>query len=163
MTLGFTWMDVSKTENGIRTDQILTESFSGTWAVSQRFDRIGLEIDYTGNLYGPMRLPLLGDLDPRREYSPVWSVQNIQFTYTSIKDCEIYLGIKNLLNWTPVKGNPFIIARSHDPFDENVVYDNAGQVVPTVENPYALTFDPSYVYGPNQGIRGFIGMRYTFY
>jgi hypothetical protein len=26
-----------------------------------------LAIDYTGNLTGPMRLPLLGELDPRRE------------------------------------------------------------------------------------------------
>jgi len=29
-------------------------------------------------------------------------------------------------------------------------------------NPNALTFDPSYVYAPNQGIRGFLGVRYTF-
>ena len=32
--------------------------------------------------------------------------------------------------------------------------------MPTADNPYALTFDPSYVYGPNQGIRGYLGLRY---
>ena len=37
-------------------------------------------IDYTGNIYGPMRLPLLSDKDPRPAFSPVWSIQNIQFT-----------------------------------------------------------------------------------
>jgi len=30
----------------------------------------------------------------------------------------------------------------------------------TPGNPYALTFDPTYVYGPNQGIRGFLGIRW---
>jgi outer membrane receptor for ferrienterochelin and colicins len=120
-----------------------------------------LDIDYTGNLYGPMRLPLLGDLDPRQEYSPTWSIQNIQFTFNKFKNFEIYAGVKNLLNWTPNKGNPFIIARANDPFDKNVQYDTDGSVLSTPENPYALTFDPGYVYGPNQGIRGFLGFRYT--
>jgi hypothetical protein len=26
----------------------------------------------------------------------------------------------------------------------------------TPDNPYALTFDPGYVYGPNQGVRSFL-------
>ncbi len=154
-------MDVSKTENDIKTRQILTEKFSGTWAISYRIPKLFLDIDYTGNVYGPMRLPLLGELDPRKEYSPTWSIQNIQFTYNKIKDVEIYMGIKNLLNWTPNKRNPFIIARANDPFDKNVQYDPQGNVLPTPDNPYALTFDPSYVYGPNQGIRSFFGVRYT--
>ncbi|MBC8643501.1 TonB-dependent receptor [Flavobacterium lindanitolerans] len=159
--LGATYMDVSKTENDTKTRQILTEKFSGTWAISYRIPKLFLDIDYTGNVYGPMRLPLLGELDPRKEYSPTWSIQNIQFTYNKIKDVEIYMGIKNLLNWTPNKGNPFIIARANDPFDKNVQYDPQGNVLPTPDNPYALTFDPSYVYGPNQGIRSFFGVRYT--
>jgi outer membrane receptor for ferrienterochelin and colicins len=104
---------------------------------------------------------LLGENDPRKEYSPTWSIQNIQFTYNKIKNVEIYMGIKNLLNWTPNKGNPFIIARANDPFDKNVQYDSNGNVLVTPENPYGLTFDPSYVYGPNQGIRSFFGVRYT--
>lgn len=159
--LGTTYMDVTKTENGITTQQILTEKFSGTWAVSYRLPKLFLDIDYTGNIYGPMRLPLLGDLDPRQEYSPTWSIQNIQFTFTKFKNFEIYTGIKNILNWTPNKGNPFIIARANDPFDKNVTYDTNGNVIATPENPYAITFDPGYVYGPNQGIRGFLGFRYT--
>lgn len=158
--IGATLQDVSNTENGITQRQILTESYTGTWNVSYDFRSLHLSVDYTGNLYGPMRLPLLGDLDPRQEFSPTWSIQNIQFTYKGLKDFEIYGGIKNLLDWTPNRGNPFIIARANDPFDRNVTFDGNGDVVATADNPNALTFDPSYVYGPNQGIRGFFGMRY---
>ena len=159
-SFGATWQDVSQKENGIQTEQILTESYSGVWSFSYKNYPTNLTLDYTGNLYGPMRLPLLGDLDPREEYSPVWSIQNIQLTYDGIPNFEFYGGIKNVLDWTPNKGNPFIIARANDPFDKNVQFDTNGNAIATPENPYALTFDPSYVYGPNQGIRFFFGIRY---
>ncbi|NNF82371.1 MAG: TonB-dependent receptor, partial [Flavobacteriaceae bacterium] len=158
---GVTLQDVDQTQDGESRQQILTESFMGTWGASYKNYATNLTIDYTGNIYGPMRLPLLGALDPRSEYSPTWSIQNIQATYDGFKNIEIYGGIKNLLNWTPNRGNPFIIARADDPFDENVQFDSNGDVIPTADNPYALTFDPSYVYGPNQGRRLFLGVRYT--
>lgn len=158
---GASLMDVSTYERGEKERQILTERFTGTWSVSYHFRGLDLGIDYTGNIYGPMRLPLLGELDPRRPNSPTWSIQNIQLTYGGLKGIELYGGVKNLLNWTPNEGNPFIIARSHDPFDRNVEFDADGQVIPTENNPYALTFDPTYVFAPNQGIRWFLGMRYV--
>ncbi len=158
--LGATLQDVSNTEEGITRRQILTERFTGTWNVSYTIPGWRLAIDYTGNLYGPMRLPLLGPLDPRDEFSPTWSIQNIQFTYKGLPQFEIYGGVKNLLDWTPNRGNPFIIARANDPFDRDVTFDASGNAVATADNPFALTFDPTYVYGPNQGIRGFFGMRY---
>ncbi|WP_127022848.1 TonB-dependent receptor [Flagellimonas beolgyonensis] len=161
--VGATWQDVSTTENGISQQQILTESITATWNLSYTFHALKLTADYTGNLYGPMRLPLLGDLDPRRPYSPTWSIQNIQFTYKGLNNFEVYAGIKNLLDWTPNRGNPFIIARANDPFDKDVTFDANGNPVATADNPYALTFDPTYVYGPNQGIRGFFGVRYTVF
>ena len=162
LLLGATLQDVSSTEDGVKQDQVLTESFTGTWNVSYTLRSWDLSIDYTGNLYGPMRLPLLGSSDPRQEYSSSWSIQNIQFTYKGLEHFEVYGGIKNLLDWTPNRGNPFIIARANDPFDKNVTFNNNGDVVATADNPYALTFDPSYVYGPNQGIRSFFGIRYSF-
>ncbi len=158
--LGGTFQDVKQIENGVSTRQILTESYTGTWNAGYDFKNLKLTVDYTGNLYGPMRLPTLGENDPRSDFSPVWSIQNIQFTYKGLADFEFYAGIKNLLNWTPNRGNPFIIARANDPFDKNVVFDTRGAVIATPENPNALTFDPSYVYGPNQGIRSFFGLRY---
>ncbi|WP_452230688.1 TonB-dependent receptor [Lacinutrix sp. MEBiC02404] len=159
-SIGATYQDVSQTENGQKTEQILTEKYSGVWSFSYKNYPTNLTLDYTGSIYGPMRLPLLGELDPRQEYSPTWSIQNIQLTFDGIDNLEIYAGVKNLLNWTPNKGNPFIIARADDPFDENVQFNGNGDVIATADNPYALTFDPSYVYGPNQGIRLFFGVRY---
>lgn len=159
---GITLQDVSLNENGIKTQQILTEKITGTWSVSYKINPWNLAVDYTGNFYGPMRLPLLGPLDPRKPYSPVWSLQNIQFTFSGWKQIAFYGGIKNLLNWTPNKGNPFLIARTHDPFDKKVQYDTNGQIKATTENPYALSFDPTYVYAPNQGRRIFIGIRVSF-
>lgn len=160
--LGGTLMDVSKEEDGRRERQILTERFTGTWSVSYRFWNNTFAADYTGNVYGPMRLPLLGDQDPRPEHSPWWSIQNIQLTYRGIRNFELYGGVKNLLNWTPWKNQEEpIIARSFDPFDRGVEFDDAGKVLATPSNPNALTFDPSYVFGPNQGIRAFFGIRYA--
>ncbi|ALJ05467.1 TonB-dependent receptor [Pseudalgibacter alginicilyticus] len=160
-SIGATIQDVSQKENGKKTRQILTEEFTGVWSLTYKNFPSNVTIDYTGNIYGPMRLPTLGELDPRDEYSPTWSIQNIQFTYKGMRNFEIYGGIKNLLNWTPNKGNPFIIARANDPFDENVSFDADGNAIATANNPYALTFDPAYVYGPNQGRRLFFGLRYT--
>lgn len=159
---GGTLMDVSSTENGITERQILTERFSGTWGVSYKMPNDKISFDYTGNIYGPMRLPLLSDLDPRPGTSPWWSIQNLQMTWKANKSIEVYGGVKNLLNWTPWKNQDHpIIARSFDPFDRGVEVGNDGLVLSTASNLYALSFDPSYVYAPNQGIRGFLGLRFT--
>jgi outer membrane receptor for ferrienterochelin and colicins len=108
-----------------------------------------------------MRLAVLGPLDPRQKNAPIWSIQNIQFTFKKFKNIEFYTGVKNILNWTPNKGNPFIIARADDPFDDNVSFDNNGNAIVTANNPYGLTFDPTYIYAPNQGRRLFFGLRYN--
>ncbi len=170
--LGVTLQEVMKIENDgqgkkLRTEPVLTEKWSGTWAITYQFPGAGIVIDYTGNMYGPMRLPLISAFDPRPARSKVWSIQNIQFTKILSRQVEVFAGVKNLLNWTPAKNTPFIIARSHDPFDKKLDYngdgkvdtDASGNVLITPENPYGLTFDPAYVYAPNQGIRFFGGLR----
>lgn len=161
--LGATYMDVSNVENGIKTRPFLTENFTGTWSVSYKTNPLHISIDYTGNVYSPMKLPLLSETDPRSPNSPWYSLQNIQFTYTGWKNFELYAGIKNLLNFTTKQNNPFLISRTEDPFDKNVQYDPSGKVLVTSDNPYGLTFDTTYVYGPNQGIRGFFGLRYNLF
>ncbi len=143
---GATLMDVSVTEEGITERQLLTESLSGTWSVSYKIPSIDLKLDYTGNIYAPMDLPLLGDNDPRSPRSPWYSIQNIQATKRFSPTFEIFGGIKNILNFTPASNS---ILRTFDPFDENL----------DPENPN-LTFDPAYVYASNQGIRMFLGIRY---
>ena len=149
INLGATLMDVSLTENNIKTTQLLTESFSGVWSISYKTNT-NITFDYTGNIYGPMRLPLLGDKDPRGEFSPWFSIQNIQLTKKFTNSWELYGGIKNLLNFTPPANS---INNSENPFDIGI---------DTEKNP-ELAFDPSYVYASNQGIRAFIGIRYTLF
>ncbi len=160
--MGATAMENTLTENSVTKQQILTEKVTGTWAISYNIKKANLTIDYTGNVYSHMRLPLLSETDPRKAYSPWWSIQNLQLSYNGIKSLQIYGGVKNLLNWTPNKGNPFIIARSNDPFDKQVQFDSNGQAIANANNPFGLTFDPSYVYAPNQGARVFLGVRYRF-
>lgn len=107
--LGATYMDVFSVQSREKQWQLFSERFTGVWNVGYAIRQIGLTIDYTGNVYSPMRLPLLSHTDPRREFSPWWSIQNLQLTQ-KIKDAfEIYGGVKNLLNWTPNKGNPSLL------------------------------------------------------
>jgi outer membrane receptor for ferrienterochelin and colicins len=136
---GATLMEVSVTENDIKRTQLLTESFSGVWSISYKFNNV-FTIDYTGNLYGPMRLPLLGENDPRDESSPWFSIQNIQLSKKFNNSWEVYGGVKNLLNFTP-----------------------AANSINSADMPFSDAFDPSYVYASNQGIRAFAGVRYTLF
>lgn len=151
--IGATFIDVyemNNDENGNlkREKQLLTEEVSGTYSLTYKFEKAKIKIDYTGNLYGPMKLPVVVN-DVRPEYSDWYSIQNIQMTKTFKKNWEIYGGIKNLLNFTPPKNS---ILRANDPFDKNVN---------SADNPNGHTFDTSYVYATFQGIRGFFGVRYT--
>lgn len=161
---GFTLMDVYNVNNGVRERQELTERFTGTWSLTYKIPKWKLKFDYTGNLYSPMDVPTLGKNDPRPAQSPWYSIQNIQVTKSLGKHVEVFGGVKNLLNWTPWKnlGDTDMIQRWFDPFDKNVTFDQDGNAVATPDNPNGMVFDPAYVYGPNQGIRGFLGLRVIF-
>ena len=159
-TLGGSYFNPLTEQEGRRFVPLFTEKVSLSWALSYEIPNWFLNLDYTGSYTGSMRLPLLSPLDPRREYSLPYSIQNIQITYKKFHKVELFGGVKNLLNWTPNRGNPFLIARANDPFDKQVTFDSNGVAQPTPDNPYALTFDPTYAYGPNQGIRAFVGLRW---
>jgi outer membrane receptor for ferrienterochelin and colicins len=150
-----------KSSGDTKNRPLLTEKWTGTWSLSYKFNKANLNLDYTGNIYSRMQLPRLGDSDPRSGISPVWGLHNIQFTFSGLKQLEFYGGVKNLLNWTPGRNEPFLIARSRDPFDKNVQRDAEGKIIPATDNPFGLSFDPGYVYAPNQGIRAFLGLRIT--
>ena len=157
-TVAYTWED----DVLRKTRPFFNERFAGAWSITYVSKKRPITIDYTGNVYSPMLLPLLGPLDPRSSQSPWWSIQNIQMTYKAGSHWEWFGGVKNLLNWTPKGDNPFLIARAHDPFDKHVEFDSQGQAIATPTNPYGLTFDPSYVYAPNQGVRVFVGVRWEW-
>ncbi|MAO45978.1 MAG: TonB-dependent receptor [Crocinitomicaceae bacterium] len=151
---GATLMSVFTVEDYLRERQELTEKFSGTWSIGYRYEKAKLEVNYTGNIYSPMELPTMSDgdfIDPRPAQSPWYSIQNVQVTKNLSNSLECFGGVKNILDWTPWKNMPdgvFYLGNTLDPFEQNTL---DGQLV----------FDPTYVYAPNQGIRGFLGIRYN--
>ncbi|OUW33555.1 MAG: TonB-dependent receptor [Flavobacteriaceae bacterium TMED171] len=159
VNLGATYIDTYLEENGIKSMPYLTEGFQGVWKVEKKWIPHDLILDFTGTFTGTMRLPTLGDLDPRPSFSDPFSILNIQLTKIWNNSVESYGGIKNILNFTPARNS---IARSFDPFDRQVAFDGNGNALPTPDNPYALTFDPTYVYTSNQGIRLFFGLRLKY-
>lgn len=159
VNLGMNLLDVFTVEEGVRERQLLTETYSAVWRVGIPWLAKQINFDYTGNVYGPMDLPLLGELDDRPADSGWFSTQNIQVTKTFLNGMEVYGGIKNLLNFTPPANS---IARAFDPFDEGVSFNPDGTVIPTENNPNGLAFDPTYVFASNQGRRLFLGWRWSF-
>ncbi len=129
---------IQKNENGVneKQTQIHAPTFQGTFTLSYLVRKVGLAVDYTGVIYGPQRLPLVAD-DYRREYSPWFSLQNVQLSRENKKGVTIYGGIKNILNFLP----------------KNPLYNPS--------QPFSDTFDTTYNYAPNQGIRFFIGLRFS--
>ncbi|MDR2235501.1 MAG: TonB-dependent receptor [Chryseobacterium sp.] len=148
VNLGVTYLDVyQKFDSGQKSRQLHAPRWSGTYNLSYIF-RNDLKVDFTGQFYGPMRLPVLPD-DYRPEYSPFYSLANIQVSKSFKSGFEVYCGIKNLFNFTPK--DPLM--RPFDPFDKYA--DDP------VSNPNHYTFDTAYGYAPMQRIRGFLGIKYN--
>ena len=148
INLGVTYLDVyqkfdDKTE---KSRQLHAPKWSGTYSLTYKFKNY-LAIDVTGQFYGPMRLPVLPN-DYRPEYSPLYSLANIQVSKSFKSGFEVYFGVKNLFNFTPK--DPLM--RPFDPFDTNVN--------DPISNPNHYTFDTTYGYAPMQRIRGFLGVKY---
>jgi outer membrane receptor for ferrienterochelin and colicins len=151
MLAGITLMDVFTKEPDadrkiVKQRQVFAPVFSGNYAITYGVPQWKLTIDVTGKVFGPQRLPLVPN-DFRPEYSPWFSLANLQLTKRFGKQVEVYAGIKNLLNFMPQ--NP--ILRPEDPFDK--------RVNDPVNNPNGYTFDPFYNYAPIMSRRGMLGVR----
>ena len=133
-------MDVYRKENNLKVTQIQTPHFTGNYAISYSLNKAQLTFDLTGNLYSPMRLPVVRAYgDTRPEFSPWFGIHNIQATKRLANGLQMYGGIKNLSNFLPKSP----IFKPEAPFSEQ--------------------FDPTYNYAPMQGIRGFLGLRWSFF
>lgn len=151
VNIGISYIDVFRKETDennqkIKAQQIHSPKWSGNFTFSYSMPK-KWTLDLTGIWYGKMRLPILPN-DYRPEYSNPYLLTNIQITKKFPK-FEVYGGIKNLLNFIP--DNPLM--RPFDPFNKNI--DDP------INNPYGYTFDTAYNYAPLQGIKGFIGFRYS--
>lgn len=150
---GVTYMDVyqmkedQSTGKLTRSDQFFAPKWSGNFAVSYTFPA-RFTVDVTGQVNGPMRLPLQKD-DYRPEYSPTFCLANIQITKKVGNRFEFYGGVKNILNFVPKE----TFMRPFDPFDK--------YVNDPVTNPKGYTFDTEYNYAPLQGTKAFAGIRYV--
>lgn len=149
VNLGVTYLDVYQQFDGEneKIQQLHAPKWSGTYGLTYKFPS-NLTIDFTGQFYGPMRLPILPN-DYRPEYSPLYSLANIQVSKSFKSRFEVYCGIKNVFNFTPK--DPLM--RPFDPFDRNV--DDP------INNPNHYNFDTTYGFAPMQRIRGFLGVKYN--
>jgi outer membrane receptor for ferrienterochelin and colicins len=148
---GATLMDVYQVQDTgegqqEKIPQLHAPRFSGTFTASYQFHNLGMSLDYTGTVKGPMYLPVQEN-DFRPEKSPWFSLQNVQATKTLKEGLEVYTGVKNIFNFMPK--HPLM--RPFDPFDKQV----------EVNNPNGYSFDTEYNYAPLQGRRVFVGLRYT--
>ena len=159
INMGATYIDTNIQKDGIKTMPFLTERFQGVWKVQKKWNSEELIFDITGSTVGPLKLPTLSNLDPRPIYSTHFNIVNIQLTKTWGIGFQTYGGLKNIFNFTPPVNS---IARAFDPFDKQVLFDDQGDALATANNPFALTFDTSYVFASNQGIRFFFGVRWNF-
>jgi outer membrane receptor for ferrienterochelin and colicins len=151
-TVAFTLLrnvDLSKNAAGqIVYDQVVNApKFTSTYTVSYTFEKPAVTLDWTGLINSPMLLNTEND-DYRSLTSPWYCLMNIQVTKKFKDGIEIYGGINNLLNFRPQN----VLIGANDPFNKNVSDLNT--------NPHNYTFDSSYIYAPNEGIRGFIGLRW---
>ncbi|MGX9984985.1 TonB-dependent receptor plug domain-containing protein [Soonwooa purpurea] len=145
INFGISYMDVYQKETNEKIQQLHAPKWSGVYNLSYYFPKNWI-LDFTGQFYGPMRLPILED-DFRPEYSDFFTLANVQVR-KQFKHFEIYAGIKNLLNFIPK--NP--IMRPFDPFDKHT-NDPAN-------NPKNYTFDTLYGYASMQGLRSFLGIKW---
>ena len=157
---GATYMNVyqvkkDEQDNRVVSWQIQTPKLTGTWAATYSIAKHNISFDYTGNVYSPMRLPILEN-DFRPEYSPWFALHHIQISKRFKNGMQFYTGVKNLGNFIPK--NPII--RPFDPFDKHIDDLNPAS---KYYNPNGYTFDPSYNYAPIQRIRSFVGLRWSFY
>ncbi len=142
MNVGVTFADVYLVRAGVRRAQEFSPRVSSTFALSYTSARFGTIIDYTGRISGPMPLPVCVDAAgvtcagiPLR--SPWYSEQHLQLTRTVRSGFEITGAVKNLLN--VVVPRPVFDARR--PFDSD--------------------FQTNFVYGPMEGRRLQLGMRWV--
>lgn len=132
-------------EDNFELNQLINSPIlNATFGLQYQFKKAGVNIDWSGYLNSPMRMAIQEN-DPRGEYSPWYTIQNIQCTKFFKKGFELFLGVQNIFNVRP----PEPILRPFDPFNKNVSVNG-------------LVFDATYNYAPNQGARGFIGFRFSY-
>ena len=108
----------------------------GVLSATYNMRDLPLRFDYTGSVTGPMRLPSYDEPFARSERSPTYAIHNFQGTWKATGSSELYLSVKNILDYR--QPSPLI---------------DSG-------NPFGDAFDTAYVYGPMRGRHVMLGLRY---
>ena len=140
--------DFDEQNNQVKSIQLLAEKYSIKWGMSYAFESLGLDLNYSATLYGPIRLPILED-DFRPEYSSPYCLHNFKLTKKFNRGWNMFIGVRNAFDFTPPS---YSILRSFDPFDENI----------SIDNPNNYTFDASYMYASFQGLNLIFGGSIIF-
>ena len=129
--------------NNVTNAPALTANYLLTYS----FEKPGISIDWSGLINSPMYLNVAQN-DFRPATSPWYCLMNLQVTKKFKVGLDIYAGGSNLLNFRPQN----VILRPNDPFNKYATdLDN---------NPHNYRFDTSYIYAPNQGAKGYVGIRW---
>ena len=140
MTAAYRYNDVKTTYGGELLRQPLTNRYKGLLTASYKTP-LGLwQFDATFALNGGGRLPkaytLADGTSSWKESYPAYGQLNAQVTRT-FRHFSVYVGGENLTGYK--QKNPIIDAA----------------------HPWSSTFDPTLVWGPMQGARAYIGIRYN--
>ncbi len=139
ISFGGTFLNVySVNNNNQKFKELFVPDFAAVFSVSYLLDFWRTSIDWTGNITGPMYLPKYNRSYNRSEKSNWFSLQNLKISKKINNQLQVYVGIKNILNYT--QETPLI----------------------NPENPFGDDFDTSYVYGPLQVRRYFFGINQKF-
>lgn len=135
-SLGATFLDVYSMNDDVKEEELFVPEFSGVFSLNYTLEKHKAKLDWTGKVTGPMNLPTYPEPFSREEVSPWFASHNLQLTKTFTSSIEAYFGVKNLLDYT--------------------------QDTPLVDwkHPFGDNFDTAYAYGPLQGRRYVIGLRY---
>lgn len=153
LMLGATYTDIYRIENDLKIRQKKTPIFTTNYTVSYTHPKSQIALDFTGNVYGSMDLPLIAN-DIRSAQSPIFNISNLQVSRRFNNGMQIYLGAKNFFHFFP---------------EQKIIYQakelRAEQIKITALSslPQGYYFNTDAGFAPMQGIRGFLGVRWNLF
>ncbi|HEX6982415.1 MAG TPA: TonB-dependent receptor [Balneolaceae bacterium] len=132
-SMGITLQDVYQKRNGIKEPILFSPGFSGVFSLSYDIESIWMSLDWTGQITGKMKLP---EYEGYADQSELYTEQNLKIAKKLNRKLQIYMSVKNLFNYT--QENPIIAP----------------------DRPFSNDFATDRVFGPMQGRRLLIGIRY---
>ncbi len=132
-SIGFTYQDVFKTNNGVQTRVQFAPEWSGVFTASYTIPATKISLNYSGRIVGNMKLPVYEGYITK---SPVFSEHNMKISRKFSDRISAYITVKNLGNYT--QKNPIIAA----------------------DKPFSDEFATDHVYGPLQTRRFLAGIQF---